>query len=79
MITYRTPRVGMATKARMKSTNPTIASIKPLNEGKVFYPLRHYSQAADRLDEILFDLAAIIHPELYPDHKLRHFAEMPGE
>ncbi|MCB2190073.1 MAG: ABC transporter substrate-binding protein [Deltaproteobacteria bacterium] len=76
MITYRTPRQGMATKARMKATNRTIAGIKPLNSGKVYYPLKHYRQSAQKLDEILLDLAAIIHPELYPGHQLRYFAEL---
>jgi len=79
MITYRTPRQGMATKARMKAANQIIAGIRPLRSGKVFYPLEHYRQSLDKLDEILVDLAAIIHPELYPDHRLRHFAEMPEE
>lgn len=79
MITYRTPRQGMATKARMKATNITIAGIKPLSLGKVFYPLQHYSQSADKLDEILVDLAAMIHPELYPGFELRYFVEMPEE
>ena len=79
MITYRTPRLGMATKAKMTATNPLLAGIKPLQGGKVYYPLQHYSQAMDKLDQILMDLAAIIHPELYPDHRLRHFAEMPEE
>lgn len=79
MITYRTPRQGMATKARMRATNRTVAGIKPLKNGKVFYPLKHYRQSADKLDEILVDLAAIIHPELYPGHQLRYFAEMREE
>lgn len=79
MITYRTPRQGMATKARMKKTNKTIAGIRPLNGGKVFYPLKHYRQSADKLDQILVELAAMIHPELYPGHKLNYFAEMPEE
>jgi iron complex transport system substrate-binding protein len=79
MITYRTPRQGVATKARMAALNKTIAGIKPLNTGKVFYPRKHYSQSADKLDEILVELAAMIHPELYPGHKLKFFAEMPEE
>ena len=79
MITYRTPKQGMVTKARMKATNKIVAGIKPLNEGKVFYPLKHYTQSADKLDEILKDLAAIIHPELYPNFKLRFFAQMAEE
>ena len=79
MITYRTPRLGMATKAKMMATNRTIAGIKPLQSGRVIYPRKHYRQSADKLDEILLDLAAIIHPELYPNHQLRHFAEMPPE
>lgn len=79
MITYRTPKQGMATKAHMKATNKTIAGIRPLNGGKVFYPLKHYSQSADKLDQILVELAAMIHPELYPGFKLKYFAEMTGE
>lgn len=76
MITYRTPRQGMATKARMKATNKIVAGIKPLNGGKVFYPQKHYTQSADKLDEILVELAAMIHPKLYPDYKLKFFNEM---
>lgn len=79
MITYRTPRLGMATKSAMKRTNKTIAGIKPLNSGKVFYPRRSYRQSADKLDRILLELAAMIHPELYPGLKLRYFAAMPEE
>jgi iron complex transport system substrate-binding protein len=79
MITYRTPRQGAATKARMAALNKTIAGIKPLNNGKVFYPRKHYSQSADKLDQILVELAAMIHPELYPGFKLKYFVEMSQE
>lgn len=79
MITYRTPRQGMLTKSRMRTTNKIIAGINPLNGGKVFYPLKHYRQSADKLDQILVELAAMIHPELYPGFKLNYFAEMPEE
>lgn len=79
MITYRTPRQGMATKARMKATNKIVAGIKPLNSGRIYYPQKHYTQSADKLDEVLVELAAIIHPELYPGFQLRYFAEMNEE
>jgi len=77
MITYRGPALGMATKAQMAKANKSIAGIRPLTAGRVYCPLDHYRQSSHRLDEVLIDLAAIIHPELYPGHKLKFFMEMP--
>jgi iron complex transport system substrate-binding protein len=54
-----------------------LASIRPLKAGKVYAPLPHYSQSGDRLDEILTEIAAILHPEAYPDFQYQYFVELP--
>ncbi len=76
--TYRTPKTGATSKAALKKLHPLLADIKPLGpEGKVYAPLAHYSQSGDKLDEIFTEIAAIIHPTLYPGYQLRYFQELP--
>lgn len=78
--TYRTPRTGARSKAALARTNPLIANIKPLSrDGKAYAPLPHYTQSSDKLDEILTEISAIIHPAAYPGHKLKYFLELPDE
>jgi iron complex transport system substrate-binding protein len=55
-----------------------LAGVKPLKQGRVYSPLAKYAQSGDRLDEILTDIAAILHPECYPGHKLSYFRELPA-
>jgi iron complex transport system substrate-binding protein len=57
--------------------NPLLRGIRPLQSGKVFAPLPHYIQSGDKLDEILTEIAAILHPRLYPGYKRRYFMELP--
>ncbi|MDL1963213.1 MAG: hypothetical protein LWW98_02555 [Deltaproteobacteria bacterium] len=54
-----------------------LANIKPMKDGKIFCPLPHYSQSADKLDEIIEEVAAILHPELFAGHKNKYFMELP--
>ena len=76
--TYRTPARGATSKAALARLNPLIAQIKPLGpEGRVYAPLAHYSQSSDRLDEILVEIAAILHPQAYPGHQLTFFTAVP--
>jgi len=76
--TYRTPERGATSKAALARTNPLLARVRPLGpEGKTYAPLPHYAQSADRLDEILTEIAAILHPQAYPNHKLHFFVELP--
>ncbi|MEA1867864.1 MAG: hypothetical protein U9N19_07180 [Thermodesulfobacteriota bacterium] len=37
----------------------------------------NYSQSADRLDEIIEELAAILHPERFPGYCKKFFTELP--
>ncbi len=76
LITYRTPETGATSKAAIARINPLISKIKPLNSGKVFSPLKHYSQSADRIDEIIMEVAAMLHPELFKDFDYNFFKEL---
>jgi iron complex transport system substrate-binding protein len=78
LFTYRTEQSGATSKAALARMNPLLKGIKPLKSGKVFAPLPHYIQSGDRLDEILTEIAAIVHPEAYPDYPRRYFAELPA-
>ena len=77
LFTYRTPKTGATSKEALAKTNPAMSAIHPLHAGKVFAPLPHYSQSGDKLDEILLEIAALVHPDLYPDFEPKYFAELP--
>ena len=76
--TYRSTNDGITSKASLVRVNPILAGIKPLGpKGRAYVPLPFYSQSADRMDEILVEIAAILHPEAYPDHQLQFFLQLP--
>ncbi len=75
--TYRTEEDGVTSKAALKRMNPLLADIRPITRGKVYAPLPHYKQSGDHLDEILTEIAAILHPDVYPDFKHKYFVELP--
>ena len=75
--TYRTPNSGATSKKALARANPLLAGIKPLKDGRVYSPLPHYIQSGDKLDEILKDIAAILHPECYPGYEIRYFRQLP--
>jgi len=77
LFTYRTADSGATSKAAIARLNPLLAKVKPLIDGKVYAPLPHYVQSGHRLDEILTEIAAILHPECYPNFELRFFEELP--
>ncbi|MGE4560799.1 MAG: ABC transporter substrate-binding protein [Desulfobulbus sp.] len=76
--TYRSPQMGATSKEALARLNPLIKDIAPLKRGRVYAPLPHYVQSADRLDEILTEISAILHPEAYPGYHLRYFTELPA-
>lgn len=79
LFTYRTRDSGATSKAAIARSNPLIKDIAPLNSGKVFAPSPCYIQSMDRLDEILTEISAILHPDRYPGHVLRYFEELPDD
>ena len=76
MFTYRSDKTGIASKADLARVNPMLAGIRPMNEGRMFVPLPVYYQSAGEMDRVIRELAAIIHPELFPGHKLRYFLQL---
>ena len=56
-----------------------LENIRPLKAGRVFIPLPHTSQSSDKLDEIIEDVAAILHPGRFLQHKKKYFIELPAE
>lgn len=78
LFTYRTRESGATSKEALARLNSLVKDIAPLKpEGRVYAPLPHYHQSGDKLDEILFEISAILHPELYPHYRLRYFDELP--
>ncbi len=78
MFTYRTPKSGATSKQALARMNPIISNIRPLKKGKVYAPRAKYSQSYHRLDEILEEIAAILHPEIYPNYNnFSFFIELP--
>ena len=75
--TYRTPDSGATSKEALARANPLLADIKPLKDGRVYSPLPLYIQSGDKLDEILTDIAAILHPGCYPGYKIHYFRQLP--
>ncbi len=77
LFTYRTEDSGATSKAALARLNPLLKDIRPFKDGKVYAPLPHYIQSGDRLDDILTEIAAILHPDAYPDYERRFFVELP--
>ncbi len=76
--TYRTPETGATSKDALKELNPLIADIKPLRpRGRVYAPSPDFNEQQDRLDEIFTEIAAILHPQLYPGYRLKFFIRLP--
>jgi iron complex transport system substrate-binding protein len=78
--TYRSVKDGIVSKAALVRMNSLLASLKPLGpDGRAFSPLPHYIQSADRLDDILVEISAILHPDAYPDYTLQFFVDLPDK
>jgi len=77
MITYRTPITGLDNKAKIAKVFPRLASIKPLRIGRVIAPMRHYERSMHRLDEIIEEVAAYLHPDLFPEVKHKYLRMLP--
>jgi iron complex transport system substrate-binding protein len=76
--TYRSVGGGVYSKESLVRINPLLDGLKPLTpEGRAFAPLPIYSQSGDRLDELLTEISAILHPEVYPDYQMKFFLELP--
>ncbi len=79
LFTYKTPGAGATSKEALARTNPLLKDIGPLTRGRVYSPLPAYAQSADRLDEIIKEVAAILNPKRFPGYHLKFFKELPDK
>lgn len=57
----------------LKKSAPLLEKTKPFKAGEIWLYQPWYWQTVDRTDEVIADLAAILHPDLFPDHEVKHF------
>ncbi len=72
-----TKAYGVTSIERLAKNNKILAKLKSFKTGKVWCYKPIYWQSVDHPDLILEDIASIIHPELFPNHKLRFFEKVP--
>ena len=71
-----TPNFGITSIRAITSQHSTLTEFKAVRAGALWCFQPWWWQALDRTDEIVADLAAIFHPELYPGHVLKHFLKL---
>lgn len=72
-----TSNFGITSIRAITSQHSTLAEFKAIRAGTVWCFQPWWWQALDRSDEIVADLAAIFHPELFQGHAIRHFLKLP--
>ncbi len=70
---------GITTIKKLVFIHPIISAFKSVKTGNVFCFQPWYWESIDKTDEIMEDLAAIFHPGLFPEHKLRYFVKLPAQ
>ena len=58
---------------------PILADLPQVEQGRVWAFQPWYYQILDKTDEVFADLAAIVHPELFPNHTVQHYLLLPLE
>lgn len=58
---------------------PILADIKPIVDDNVWCYQPWWYQIGDKIDEIILDLAALFHPDLFPNHEIQHLAPLTME
>ena len=68
---------GITSIKKLLAINPVLGNFRSVKAGNVWCFQPWYWDAIDKTDEIITDLAVIMHPGLFPDHKLRYFFKLP--
>ena len=76
LFSFRLPEEGMISKAAMKKIQPLLADIRPLNEGRVVLNRKILHESLEQLDEILLEMARILHPEIFGQPEYKFFFEL---
>ncbi len=78
-ISSTSPNYGVTSIQKIIAQGEILSGLKAVKEEKVWCFQPWYWQTLDQTDEQIEDLAAIFHPELYPDYKLKHFLKLPAK
>jgi len=71
------PNYGVTSIAKIIEQGKVLADLKTIKEGKVWCFQPWFYQVLDKTDEMITDLAAIFHPELFPNAELKQFMKLP--
>jgi len=71
------PNYGITSIAKITEQEKILEDLQVIKEGKVWCYQPWYYQSLDKTDEIIEDLAAIFHPELFPENQLKQFMKLP--
>ncbi len=71
-------RTGITSIAKITEQGKVLADLKTIKEGKVWTFQPWYWQSIDKTDEIIADLGAIFHPDIFPDTELKQFLKVPN-
>ncbi len=71
------PQYGITSIKKLVALKPILADFRSVKRGNVWCFQPWYWESIDKTDEIIADLAAILHPALFPGHKPRYFLKLP--
>jgi iron complex transport system substrate-binding protein len=71
------PNYGIDSIAKLTEQEQVLADLPTIKAGKVWCYQPWYYQSLDKTDEIIMDLAAIFHPDLFAGTQLKQFMKLP--
>ena len=71
------PQYGITSIKKLVAVYPVLRNFRSIRTGNVWCFQPWYWESIDKTDEIIEDLAAIFHPELFPGHRPRYFLKLP--
>jgi iron complex transport system substrate-binding protein len=74
-----TPLFGTTSIDKIRMQYELISQFKAVKKGNVWCFQPWWWQSLDKTFEVLEDLAAIFHPELFPKHQIKHFVLLPDK
>jgi len=70
------PQYGITSIKKLTAFHPMLCDFKSIKKGNVWYLCSYYWESAEKIDEIIEDLAAVFHPRLFPNHKPKYFFKL---
>lgn len=73
---YSSNSMYMPDKKTLLESAPVLADTKVVQEGNIYQFGLDYYYETDKAGEQVIDIAAIIHPDLFPDYEINHFNKL---